>query len=121
MTEIELLEDVIIQAKVIDAWEKVFNASHAVIRQAKKFGYDEMLKPSPNIHEMLVHLQIFSTILDILIFNASKLNIPYDETRLMFNAKEQITRMERLAAALNANNRADFDAALESLENQAAF
>lgn len=32
--------------------------------------------------------------------------------RLIYNAKEQITRMERVAAALQANNRADFDEAI---------
>lgn len=89
----ELFEDEIIKRKVTEAWGKIFDASHAVIKQAKKYGFTDMVIPSPNIHEMLVQLQIFSSIIDILIVNASKLNIAYEETRLMLNAKEQITRM----------------------------
>jgi hypothetical protein len=120
---IELFEDAAIRQKVSEVWGKVFDASSQVIKHANIFGFLGMgIIPSPNIHEMLVTLQIFSSIIDILITNADKLDIiGYEETRLMLNAKEQITRMERLAAALQANNKEDYELALVALEKQAAF
>ena len=119
---IELFSDAAIKQKVGKVWEKVFTASSKVIKHANNFGFLGMeIIPSPNIHEMLVAMQMLSSIIDILITNAEKLGIEYEETRLMINAKEQITRMERLAAALVANNRDDYEQALASLEKQAAF
>lgn len=118
----ELFEDAAIKEKVLKVWGSVFQASSKVISHANNYGFLGMeIIPSPNIHEMLITLQIFSSIIDILITSAEKLDVDYDEIRLMLNAKEQITRMERLAAALKANNRDDFDRALASLEEQAAF
>lgn len=118
----ELFEDAEIKQKVADVWAKVFDASNRVLRHANNFGFTLMeIVPSPNIHEMLATLQIFSSVIDILITHADRLGIEYDEIRLMINAKEQITRMERVAAALKANNRNDFNVALADLERQAAF
>lgn len=119
---VELFEDAAIKRKVTEVWSKVFEASNKVISHANNYGFRGMeIIPSPNIHGMLVAMQIFSSIIDILITSAEKLEVPYDEVRLMLNAKEQITRMERVAAALKANNRDDFNVALDALENQAAF
>lgn len=119
---IELFEDIVIKQRVAVVWEKVFAASNKVISHANNYGFLGMgIIPSPNIHEMLITLQIFSSIIDILITNADKLDVEYEETRLMLNAKEQITRMERLATALKANNRDDYEVALAALETQAAF
>lgn len=118
---VELLEDVAIKQKVTEVWEKIFAASSRVVIQAQHYGFSGMELPAPNIHEMLVRLQIFTSVIDILINHAEKLNVSYDDTRLMLNAKEQLTRMERLAAALRANNRSDFEAAIRALENQAPF
>lgn len=118
----ELFDDAAIKQKVLEVWEKVFTASNKVISHANSYGFSGMdVVPSPNIHGMLVSLQIFSTILDILITNADKLEVEYEETRLMLNAKEQMIRMERLATALKANNRNDYELALAALEAQAVF
>lgn len=118
----ELFEDDEVKQKVTDVWARVFEASNRVIHQANNYGFLGMdVIPSPNIHAMLVTLQIFSSVIDILITHAEKLTVGYDEIRLLLNAKEQITRMERIAAALKANNRADFNSALEQLERQAPF
>lgn len=118
----DLFDDALIKEKVIKVWSGVFEASSRVLTHANNYGFRGMvIIPSPNIHEMLISLQIFSSIIDIFIASAEKLNVDYEEIRLMLNAKEQITRMERVAAALKANNREDFDAALTSLEGQAAF
>ncbi len=117
-----LLADAAIKVRVEQVWAKVFEASSKVLKHANNFGFSLMeIVPSPNIHEMLVQLQIFSSVIDILVNNAEKLNIDYDDTRLMLNAKEQITRMERIAAALKAENKKDFTEALEQLEKQAPF
>lgn len=118
----ELFDDAEIKEKVVTVWTKVFEASNKVITHANHYGFLAMeTVPKPNIHEMMVSLQILSAVLDILISNADKLDVAYESTRLMLNAKEQITRMERLATALKANNRADFDVALDALECQAVF
>ena len=60
--------------------------------------------------------------------NAALVSIPdefgalqYEENRLILNAREQIARMEMVAAALKANDREGFDEALKKLEEQAAF
>ena len=60
--------------------------------------------------------------------NAALVSIPeefgtlqYEENRLILNAREQITRMEMVAAALKANDRDGFDEAIKKLEAQAAF
>jgi hypothetical protein len=118
---VELFEDAKIKERVFSLWERVFSASNKVLMHAKNHGFNGMSEPKPNIHEMMVQLQIFSAVLDILITNASNLDVDYDEIRLMLNAKEQITRMERIAAALQANNKEDFEFAVDDLERQAPF
>ena len=119
---VELFQDAAIKQKVEEVWSKVFEASNKVLKHANNFGFTLMeIVPSPNIHEMLATLQIFSSVIDILLNHADKLGIDYDETRLMLNAREQLTRMERVAFALKANNKEDFDLSLEALEKQAVF
>lgn len=118
----ELFQDAEIKKKVEEVWAKVFHAGNKVLQHAKQYGFLGMeIVPKPNIHEMMVSLQLFSALIDVLITNADSLGIEYDETRLMLNAKEQITRMERVAVALRANNRGDFEAAVKVLETQAPF
>jgi len=119
---LNLFDEAEIKQKVFKVWETVFAASSKVISHANNFGFLGMeIIPSPNIHEMLAALQIFSSIIDILIVSAEDLEVSYDEVRLMLNAKEQLTRMERLATALKANNRSDFNLALQDLERQAVI
>ncbi len=117
-----LLADTEVQRKVQEIWDKVFESSAQVIHHAKAYGFEYMaVIPSPNIHQMLVRLQMVSSILDILITNSQVVNIDYDSVRMMLNAKEQFTRLERLAAALQANDRNGFEEALNQIETQAHF
>lgn len=119
---IELFDEQDIKLRVEKVWGKVFSASNKVISQAKNFGFSGIeIIPSPNIHDMLVRLQVFSAVIDILVTHAELFEVEYAETRLLLNAKEQITRMERVAAALKANNRADYIEAISTLESQACF
>jgi hypothetical protein len=118
----ELFADADIKQRVEIVWAKVFEASNRVLKHANNFGFSLMeIVPSPNIHEMLAALQIFSSVIDILVFHAEKLGINYDEIRLMLNAQEQVRRMERIAIALKAGDKQDFDTALAQLEKQAPF
>jgi len=122
MNNIELFDDLLIKTRVEAVWNKVFESSNRVISQARSHGFLGMeIVPNPNIHMMLVSLQAFTALIDIIITNAEVFNVDYDATRLLINAKEQITRMEKVAAALKANNREDFDTAINEIERQAAF
>jgi hypothetical protein len=122
MNNIELFDDLLIKTRVEAVWSKVFESSNKVISQARNHGFLGMeIVPNPNIHMMLISLQAFTALIDIIITNAEAFNVDYDATRLLINAKEQITRMEKVAAALKANNREDFDSAINEIERQAAF
>jgi hypothetical protein len=114
-----LIEDAAIKARVNVVWEKVFLASSIVIAQAKKFGFLGMdIIPDPNIHQMLVTIRLLDDQIDTFVDHE---DVEYNEERLMLNAKKQLAKMEIVAAALKANNREDFDAAIAELEGQAAF
>jgi hypothetical protein len=118
----EFFGDEGIKRQVEELWGKVFESSNRVLHQAKKFGfYGIEVIPSPNIHEMLVTLQLFSAVIEILVTNADAAGLEYEHTRQLLNAKAQITTMEQLASALRAGNREDFDRAVEALANQAPF
>jgi hypothetical protein len=114
--------DATVKEKVEELWTKVFQSSSKVLHQAKKFGFSGIeIIPSPNIHEMLITLQLFTAVIEILVTNAEVAGLEYDQTRQLLNAKAQITTMEQLASALRAKNRQDFDAAVDALAKQAPF
>jgi len=119
-----LFEDAAIKQKILVVWERVFSASNRVILQANSFGFLGMvLIPVPNIHQMLIVLQGLTSIIDVLLKSceSEEVGAAYDEIRLLLNAKKQLTTMEYVAVALKANNREDYDSALEELEAQAPF
>lgn len=116
-----LYDNADIKERVDRIWAVVFQSSNAVLRQSKVYGFYCMQEvPDPNIHGMLLQLQVFSSVMDILIVNGLDAGMEYDQTRLLINAKEQLTRMNRVAAALKANNLEDFNEAIKELDNQAA-
>lgn len=116
-----LFEDQIIRDQVNEIWASVFQSSNAVLKQSKLYGFYCMQEvPDPNIHGMLLQLQVFSSVMDILIANGLDAGLEYEHTRLLLNAREQLTRMNRVAAALKANNREDFNEAIKELNKQAA-
>jgi hypothetical protein len=77
--------------------------------------------PNPNIHMMLINLQMFDALINIILTNAEVFDVDYEDTKLLINSKQQIIRMDRVAAALQANNLNDFNEAMIELERQAVF
>lgn len=117
-----LLSSHAVQQRVEAIWDRVFTDSNRVLTQAKVYGFSGLAAaPNPNVHQMVVTLQIFSAVIDVLITNGANLGLPYDETRMLLNAKSQITRMEQLAAALNAGDEDGYNEAIGALEHQAHF
>lgn len=109
--------------KIEQLWSLVFENSNKVLHQHMKFGFDGVFEAkNPSIHERVLQLQLFSAVIDVLL-NASKagVDLAYEQTRQLLNAKSQITTMEQLAAALVAKNRADYEAAVEALDKQAVL
>lgn len=115
-----MMSDAEVLSRVQKVWALVFAASNKVLVDEKRFGFLGMdVIPDPNIHQMMVLLRAI---------NAALVSIPdefeglqYEENRLILNAREQITRMEMVAAALKANDRAGFDEAIRKLEEHAPF
>jgi len=104
--------------RVEKLWSIVFESSNKVIHQHKKYGFDGFGEvPRPNVHDMLITMKLLSVVIDVLL----TADLDYDQNRQLLNAKVQITNMEKLALALNAKNREDYDAAAEALEKQAVF
>lgn len=115
----DLFDDEAIKAQVLAIWEEVFNASTSILEHAKRYGFLGMeMIPNPGIHEILGALKILESIFDELI---SFPELPYEEKRLILNAREQFTRIERVAVALKEGNRDDFEAAIQRVKNQAPF
>lgn len=116
-----LLADKEIIERVQKVWAVVFEASGKVLQHANTFGFNGMgVIPDPNIHKMLTSLRMLSALMEVL-SNDKYVELSYEERRLILNSKEQLNRMERVAAALDANDRAGFDEAIRCLEKQAAF
>lgn len=116
----DLYGDAVVQERVNKVWAEVFTASNQVLQHARTYGFLGMeVIPNPNVHQMLVTLQMLDALMDVILLRFE--DLPYEEKRLIFNAKEQITRMERVAAALQENNSADFNEAIACLERQAVF
>lgn len=117
-----MIDEAAVKERVERAWASVFRTSNAILHHAKYYGFYCMQEiPDPNIHAMLVRLQMFTALIDIIIAQDDVPGVEYEQTRLMLNAKEQLTRMGRVAVALKANNREDFDRAISEVEAQAAF
>ncbi len=111
-----------INERVKKMWAVVFQHSNMVLRQASTFGFYCIQEiPDPNIHTMLVNMRVFSSVMEVIIASANEIELGYEQTRMLLNAKEQLTRMERLAAALKADNKEDYNKAIEDLERQATF
>ncbi len=105
-------------ARIEKLWAIVFQSSNQVLHQHKKYGFDGFeLIPRPNVHDMLVTLKIFGAVIDVLI----DADLEYEQQRQLLNAKTQITNMERLALAINANSRGDYEDAAEAIERQAVI
>ena len=107
-----------VKRRVDKVWERVFLNCNSVLRQSKIYGfYCCQEVPHPNMHALIVHLNIFSAVMNILVTQGMETGVDYDQTRLILNAKEQLTKMERVAAAMNANNKKDFKLAIKDLKS----
>ena len=102
-------------ARIERLWAFVFRASGKILQDAKVYGFDNLGDlPAPNIHDMVRHLKIFGAIIEVLYNEAED----YDHQRQLLNARSQITTMERVAAALEAGRREDYETAIEALDKQ---
>ncbi len=118
--QMDVSDDVKVQVEAL--WAKVFESVTTVIRQTKTFSFAQMeTGPVPNIHQMLATLQIFDDVIDVLVKNASSFGLEYEHTRPLLNCKVQIANMERMAAALQANDQDEYATAVKALETQAPF
>lgn len=117
-----LLEDDDIKDRVETVWSEVFKNSNTVLKQAKDYGFAGIdIIPSPNIHEILVYLKVFDALMDILLDNAANFDLDYDQVRRLLNAKGQLVNMGKVASAVKAGNREDFESAIQALRNQAVI
>lgn len=121
MSDIEkLIDSELVRERVKRAWNVVFTASSKVLVDEKRFCFEGMgIIPDPNIHQIVVLLRTLEAALSTVAMEFD--DLPYDETRLILNAKEQINRMERVAIALKANDKEAFTEQISLLEKQAAF
>lgn len=114
MTEEDFQKSVSTQVEEI--WNRVFESSNRVLLQHLKYGFDGYKSvPRPNVHDMLIQLQVFNAAFDVLL----RADLGYDNNRQLLNAKAQVTNMERLAFALDAGNQQDYEAAVAALDRQA--
>ena len=123
MTENEKLEffgDDSIKELVVELWGGVFEASNKLIKDTKIFGFQEIgIIPDPNVHQMINSLALISNMLEIMLTLSQTGQVDTEDTRLIFNAKQQILMMEQIASALNNDDRASYDEAVERLQKQA--
>lgn len=117
-----LIDDPDIRQKVDALWAEVFTSSNKILHHAKFYGFMGMeVIPSPNIHQILLTLRIYDSVIGVLLDNAENCDLEHDELRLLFNAKQQILRMEAVAIALKIGDRGAFDLAIKQIEHQAPF
>jgi hypothetical protein len=107
-----------VTSKVQELWEKVFKNSNEVLHQHTHFGFDGVKNGTPNIEQRLFQLQAIGAVLDILMNNSALGNLDYEQQRQILNAKQQITNMEMVAAAVKADEEADYIEAVAILEKQ---
>lgn len=120
--KIEFFGDKAIKEHVEKLWASVFEASNKVIKDANIFGFESMgVIPDPNIHQMLATLSIIDNMLEVILTLSQTAKVELGDTRLIFNAKQQILTMEQIATALNNDDRQSYDEAVERLKTQAPF
>jgi len=107
-----------VKRKVEELWGRVFKNSQEVLRQHVHFGFDGVKNGNPSIDDRLSKLQAIETIFDILLNKSLIGELEYEQQRQILNAKQQITNMEMIAAAVKANKEEDYLAAVAVLEKQ---
>lgn len=118
----DIFKSKIIEDRVEKIWERIFKNSNEIIKQSKVHSFLSIQEiPTPNIHDLLVQLKILHIVMDMIIAVGPENGLKYEHTRLILNAKDQLTRMEMVAEALNAGNEDDYNKAIAELERQAVF
>lgn len=77
--------------------------------------------PDPNIHQILATLTVIDGMLEVILTLSHAGRVDVGNTRLIFNAKQQILTMEQIATALNNDDRKSYDEAVDRLKKQAPF
>jgi|GEM_PF-5740102 len=114
-------EDVAIKAKVEELWEKVMLHTNALISDTKAFGFDFVtVIPEPDVYQMLKDLVEVRRVLDLVHDHALSL-MSYDQIRKIINARDNISRMEKVALALEAKDRTVYDDAVKQLSQTVSF
>jgi hypothetical protein len=106
------------------AWEDVFRASNTVITQSRLYGFGGIqIIENPNIRQILESMNVVSGMLDTIISNlgAADFDLGTDNVRLLLNAKEQVSRLEAVAAALAAGDEALYYEKVELVRSLAPF
>lgn len=107
---------------VAQSWEEVFQASNTVITQSRLFGLTGIrVIEDPNIPQILESMKLVSVMLDTVLGKLGTLDLDPDTVRLLLNAKEQVSRLEAVAAAIVADDEQLYNEAVEKLRQQAPF
>jgi hypothetical protein len=107
-----------VKAKLEQLWDRVFKNSNEILHQHVRFGFDGVKNGNPHIEHRLVQLQAIEAVFDVLINNSRLGDLEYEQQRQILNAKQQITNMEMVAAAVKANREDDYREAVALLEKQ---
>lgn len=107
-----------VTSKVEELWDKVFKNSNEVLAQHLRFGFDGVKNGTPNIEQRLLQLQAIEALFDLILNNRLVGELDYEHQRQILNAKQQITNMEMVAAAVKSNKFEDYVEAVRVLEKQ---
>lgn len=118
----EFFGEKVVKDKVEKLWGNVMESARKFIRDSHTFGFEKVgIVPNPTVHQMLSSLRLADVAFGMIMADAEDSHLDADDIRLIFNAKQQILNMERVATALNNKDRFNYDEAVRLLENQATF
>lgn len=103
---------------VQDLWTAVFECGEIVIGHWKSFGFGEMHKPDPNIHDLILYVALLDGAINALLNTADK---TFEEVRLLLNTQRRLATMKEAGKYLEQKNQTEFEAAMGDLANQAPF
>lgn len=99
-------------------WEQVFGAGEIVIRHWKQFGFGEMSKPSPNIHDLILYVALLDGAISALLSAGAATP---EEVRLLLNTQRRLATMKTAGKFLEQGDQDNFEIAMKDLANQAPF
>lgn len=111
-------DQVVVKSKVLELWDKVFKNSEEVLKQHMTFGFHGVKNGNPTMEARIALLQAIEPLFDFLLNSPLVGELEYEQQRQILNAKQQITNMEVVAAAVRANKEEDYLEAVAILEKQ---